>query len=109
MGEKFSRVLAWSPKRERMLAARRREPIWHEKYETEVGIDRRTVARVINERNVPAAGEAKGAPVYKLRDFLDGWRAEIADKAALPEQKELWDLLSEAMRTIKMFHDAHKC
>ena len=33
MGNGFSQVLAWSPKRDRLLAARRREPIWQEKFE----------------------------------------------------------------------------
>lgn len=67
---------------------------------TEIGIDRRTVARVINEQNIQEAGEVHGAPVYRMKAFLDGWTADIKATAALPEQKVLWDLLGEAMRTM---------
>ena len=66
----------------------------------ETGLDRRTVGKIIGEQNIQAAGEVKGAPVYRMRDFLDGWRAGIADKVALPDQEVLMDLLAQACHAL---------
>ena len=67
----------------------------------EVGLDRRTVGRIINEQNVREAGEVAGAPVYRLRDFLAGWRSEIEAGSATPEQQVLEDWLREALHALR--------
>lgn len=79
----------------------------------EIGADRRTVSRIIATHNIQPAGEVKGSPVYRLRDFLAGWRAEWRTQiekelAPLPDQQVLFDCLESAMHALKAIHDARK-